>query len=136
MGLGFSGIHHLTLRVRDLDRARWFYGEVLGLEIDQDFPPEPDYPGKLRLRLPDGTRIVLVRPLPGTAADDRFSERRIGLDHVSLSMPGELLEPLVERLRSHGIDTEGARHDELGPRLVSFRDPDNIAWECFEDDQG
>lgn len=109
---------------------------MLGLEIDQDFPPEPDYPGKLRFRLPDGTRIVLVPPLPGTADDDRFSEHRIGLDHISLSLRDEDLDRLVDRLREHGVATEGVQRDAEGPRLVAFRDPDNIPWECFEADQG
>ena len=62
-------IHHITLNVSDLERARAFYEGVLGLRVDQDFPGE-----KVRLRL-DGTatRLVLVLPLPGTPAGDRFT---------------------------------------------------------------
>jgi catechol 2,3-dioxygenase-like lactoylglutathione lyase family enzyme len=33
-----SGIHHVTLSVTDLPRARDFYEGVLGFEVDQDFP--------------------------------------------------------------------------------------------------
>ena len=47
-------------------RSRRFYEGVLGLTVDQDFPPEPGYRGKLRLRLADGTRIVLAPPPLGT----------------------------------------------------------------------
>ena len=38
-----TGIHHVTLLVDDIDRAEWFYGEVLGLEKR----PRPtfDFPG-------------------------------------------------------------------------------------------
>jgi glyoxylase I family protein len=134
MGFTFAGVHHITLRVTDLARSRRFYEGVLGLTVDQDFPAEPGYVGKLRLRLPDGTRIVLVPSLPGTPEADRFSEYRIGLDHISLGLPGAELERLVAVLREAGIATRGIQRDAMGPGLVCFRDPDNIAWECFQDD--
>jgi glyoxylase I family protein len=134
MGFTFSGVHHITLNVTDLTRSRRFYENVLGLTVDQDFPPEPGYRGKLRLRLADGTRIVLVSPLPGTPDADQFSEYRVGLDHISLGIPGAELERLVGALREAGIQTGGIQRDALGPALVCFRDPDNIAWECFQDD--
>jgi glyoxylase I family protein len=134
MGFTFAGVHHITLNVTDLTRSREFYEGVLGLAVDQDFPPEPGYRGKLRLRLTDGTRIVLVPPLPGTPDGDRFSEYRIGLDHISLGVPGDELERLAGALRRAGVQTSGIQHDALGPALVCFRDPDNIAWECFQDD--
>lgn len=127
-------VHHLTLNVSDPNTSRRFYEGVLGLEVDQDFPPEPGHPGKLRVRLADGTRIVLVPPLPGTPEGDRFDERRVGLDHISVGMAASELEPLVAALRAAGIATEGIKRDKLGPGVVCFRDPDNIAWECFEDD--
>ncbi len=134
MGFTLGGIHHITLNVTDLARSRRFYEGVLGLTVDQDFPPEPGYRGKLRLRLADGTRIVLVPPPPGTSDADRFSEYRIGLDHISLGIPGVQMEGLAAALRKAGIQTSGIQHAALGPALVCFRDPDNIAWECFQAD--
>jgi glyoxylase I family protein len=123
-----TGFHHITLRVRDLSRARAFYEGVLGLAVDQDFPGE-----KLRLRIGDGDRLVLRPPLPGTAAGDRFSERRIGLDHVAIGVASRAeLDQLVQVLREHGVNADLHR-DPLGPALVSFRDPDNIQWEFFEE---
>jgi catechol 2,3-dioxygenase-like lactoylglutathione lyase family enzyme len=56
-------IHHITLNVSDLERARAFYEGVLGLRVDRDFPGE-----KVRLRL-DG------RP-PGWYWCPRFQVRR------------------------------------------------------------
>lgn len=134
MGFTFASVHHITLRVTDLARSRRFYQGVLGLTVDQDFPPEPGYSGKLRVRLADGTRIVLVPPLPGTPDADRFSEYRVGLDHISVGIPGAELDRLVDALRAAGISTKGIQRDALGPGLVCFRDPDNIAWECFQAD--
>jgi catechol 2,3-dioxygenase-like lactoylglutathione lyase family enzyme len=128
VGIEIDGVHHITLRVSDLERSRSFYAGVLGLVADQDFPDE-----KLRFRLGAYTRLVLLPSLPGTPAEDRFSARRVGLDHVSLGVgsPAEL-ERLVTVLRRAGVRTDGVRHDSLGPGVVNFRDPDGIAWELFE----
>jgi hypothetical protein len=40
----------------------------------------------------------------------------------------------VDALRKARVQTSGIQRDALGPALVCFRDPDNIAWECFQDD--
>jgi hypothetical protein len=42
------------------------------------------------------------------------------------------MERLVAVLRANGIATEGIVADPLEPGVVSFRDPDNIAREFFE----
>jgi catechol-2,3-dioxygenase len=76
-----TGFHHVTLNVTDLSRAHTFYEGVLGLKVDQDFPGE-----KLRLRIGETDRLVLRPPLPGTPSGDRFSEQRIGLDHLAIGV--------------------------------------------------
>ena len=121
--------HHVTLRVSDLDRARTFYEGVLGLTVDQDFPGE-----KLRLRLGGTTtRLVLVPPLPETPAGDRFTERRIGLDHVAIGVPVGEVGRLARVLDEAGVPNSGVKADPLGPAMITFRDPDNIQWEFFEE---
>ena len=122
-----TGFHHVTLRVTDLSRARAFYEGVLGLEVDQDFPGE-----KLRLRIGKTDRLVLHPPLPDTLSGDRFSEQRIGLDHLAIGVSSfQELERLAEVLRRNGVAAD-LHHDPLGPAIVTFRDPDNIQWELFE----
>jgi glyoxylase I family protein len=122
-----TGIHHISLRVTDLPGARAFYEGVLGLTVDQDLPGE-----KLRLRTGETGRLVLRPPLPGTPAGDRFSERRVGLDHLAIGVSGRAeLEQLAEVLLRHGVAAD-LHHDPVGPAVVSFRDPDNIQWEFFE----
>jgi glyoxylase I family protein len=121
--------HHITLRVRDLPKARDFYEGVLGLTVDQDFPGE-----KLRLRL-DGTttRLVLVPPLPGTPDGDRFTERRIGLDHLALGVPAGDVARLAKLLDDAGVPNSGIKADPLGPAMITLRDPDHFQWEFFEE---
>lgn len=46
------------------------------------------------------------------------------------------LERLVDVLRAAGVATQGIQYDALGPGVVCFRDPDNIAWEFFEQPSG
>jgi catechol 2,3-dioxygenase-like lactoylglutathione lyase family enzyme len=121
--------HHITLRVSDLERARAFYEGVLGLAVDQDFPGE-----KLRFRLSGtSTRLVLVPPLPGTPPDDRFTERRIGLDHVAIGVPAGEVARLARSLDEAAIPNSGVKADPLGPAMITFRDPDNVQWEFFEE---
>jgi catechol 2,3-dioxygenase-like lactoylglutathione lyase family enzyme len=122
-------VHHITLNVSDLDRARAFYAGTLGLTVDQDFPGE-----KLRFRL-DGTatRLVLVPALPGTPAGDRFSEQRIGLDHIALGVPTGAVARYAVLLDEAGVPNSGVKADPMGPAMITFRDPDNIQWELFEE---
>ena len=120
-----ESIHHVTLRVSDLERSRRFYADVLGFDVEvlED-----------RLRFTVGpSRVVLRAPLDGTPDDDRFSERRIGLDHLSFGVEErQSLERLVERLGDSGVATVGI---EVNPdpktEFVAFRDPDNIQLEFF-----
>ena len=124
-----TGFHHITLNVTDLARSRAFYEGLLGLRVDQDFPGE-----KLRLRLPDAsTRLVLRPALPGTPAGDRFSEHRIGLDHIAIGATREEVSRLTEKLHAVGLAADLHRNRGSEDVMVTFRDPDNIQWEFFEE---
>jgi glyoxylase I family protein len=122
-----TGFHHVTLNVTDLPRARAFYEGILGFEVVQDFPGR-----KLSLRVGTSrSRLVLHRP-PGAVDADRFSEYRIGLDHVAFGASRADLDRLAAALSASGI-TSDLHHDPLGPAVLTFRDPDNIQLEFFED---
>jgi glyoxylase I family protein len=129
-----GGLHHITLRVSDLDRSRAFYSALPEFVLDQDFPDLK----KLRYRIGDTRmRLVLCAPLPGTPQGDRFDERRIGLDHIAVGVRGgrESLDQLEIVLRRIGADTDGVKLDRAGElAMITFRDPDNVQWEFFQDD--
>lgn len=126
------GFHHVTLRVTDLDRSRAFYSALPEFELDQDFPDL----GKLRFRIGQSrVRLVLCQPLPGTP-DGQFDEHRIGLDHLAIGVTGghAALEALETALLAVGATTSGAHLDRAGEQaLITFRDPDNVQWEFFEE---
>lgn len=126
-----TGLHHITLNVSDLERSRRFYQALPGFVIDQDFPGE-----KVRFRVgAEGVRLVLAPPLPGTLAGDRFSERRIGLDHIAVGVASRAeLAALLPVLRELGAQTDGIHMDRAGDAaMITFRDPDNVQWELFEE---
>ena len=136
-----TGVHHICLRVQDQEVSRRWYESVLGFE-SLDLQPTDSQMATWRGRPTSGT-VVMMRagdtyitlqpPLEGTAPDDRFSEYRIGVDHLAFAVQGrEELDVLVDNLEATGAATEGVRtHPVLGKEYVVFRDPDNVQWEAF-----
>jgi glyoxylase I family protein len=121
-----TGLHHITLRVADMDRSKRFYGDVLGFDLQS---PSED----LMFFMVGQTLVALRPPLEGTPQGDRFSEYRIGVDHLAFAVAdrGEL-EKAVEALRAAGVHTEGVELDPtLNKEYVCFRDPDNVQWEFY-----
>ena len=122
------GLNHIILTVADVKRSRAFYGGLLGFDatvIEQD--PDGSF------YFPCGNVLFFVfpsrRPIPG----DRFSEFRIGLDHLSFTAPDkDALHALAGRLTAAGVDTRGVEQfPHTGNWYVAFRDPDNIQLEYW-----
>lgn len=123
-----GAVHHVTLTVTDLQRARDFYTDLLGFQMVMELSPE-------RILLSNGGAILALTLPPDPARaiqDDRFNENRVGLDHASFSVGRR--EELEEAMRL--FDERGVSHGEikdLGPGLgvyvLAFRDPDNIQLE-------
>lgn len=126
MRIETAGIHHVTLRVTDLEASGRFYEGVLGFAVQRLAPD-------IALFQVGPTLIVLRPPLPGTPAGDRFSEHRIGVDHIALAV-GERreLDKVLEALRKGGVPTKGVEREPiLDKDYVCFRDPDNVQWEFY-----
>jgi catechol 2,3-dioxygenase-like lactoylglutathione lyase family enzyme len=125
-------VSHIILTVSDLDRARQFYGDLLGFQI-KDLPD--NIPGLFA-----GTFYFVIGGLDvfflkhdQTAAGDRFSEFRIGLDHLAFTAPDEeFMEAMAEKLKKAGVETKGVQIFPLtGNKYMAFRDPDNIQLEYW-----
>ena len=135
------GIHHITIRVQDPAVSRRWYEEVLGfqfLELPVDERSTSIWKGRpvagqLLATQAGSTFVILVPPLEGTADEDRFSEYRIGMDHLAFAIDDRAeLDELVESLRAAGVHTEGVETDYvLNKEYVAFRDPDNVQWEAY-----
>ena len=123
-----SGLNHVILTIGDTARSRAFYADVLGFAV-QDLV---DDPGGGFYFIAGETWFYCSpsrRPVPG----DRFSEFRIGLDHLSFTAPSrEALDALANRLKAAGVETKGVeRFGPTGNWYVAFRDPDNIQLEYW-----
>jgi glyoxylase I family protein len=136
-----TSLHHVAIRVQDPDRSRAFYENVLGLSF-LEIPVGGDFTkawkgspseGSLLATQAGDTFVILEPPLEGTPDGDRFSERRIGVDHLAFGVEDPAtLEELVELLRAEKVETAGVEHDPvLDKDYVCFRDPDNVQWEFY-----
>jgi glyoxylase I family protein len=125
----FPPLSHVALTVRDLSVSTPWYGALFDAEPVIDEDTEPDYHHTVYM-IGNGTLIGLhqhTKPAPG----EKFSEFRVGLDHVSFGCAnrGEL-EKWALRLDELGVEHGGIKDAAYGSG-VSFRDPDGIALEFF-----
>ena len=125
----FPPLTHVALTVRDLSVSVPWYGALFGVEpvIDEDTEPELHHTVYL---LGNGTLIGLHQHTT-PAPPERFSEYRIGLDHVAFGCASrEELQKWALRLDELGVEHGGVKDASYGSGL-SFRDPDGIALEFF-----
>lgn len=121
------GLDHVVLTVTDKERAKAFYGDLLGFTIQY----EAEYLGGSYYFKVGGVEISLVQH-DRTAPGDRFSEFRVGLDHLSFVAPSlEALHALADKLIAAGVETNGVETWVNGKHYVAFRDPDNIQLEYW-----
>jgi len=122
------GLNHIILTVSDTAQSRAFYGDLLGFDITL-IKQDPD---KSFFFTCGGVQVFFFpsrQPVP----NDRFSEFRIGLDHLSFTAPSrEALQTLANKLIASGVETKGIEQFiHTGNWYVAFRDPDNIQLEYW-----
>lgn len=104
--------------VTDVDRAKAFYVDTLGLHCDMDGSPDAD------------TRFVQVTPT-GSACSFAFG-RGIGSQMEPGSQQGIMAvvadaDAALAQLRAAGVDAQGVDEKQWG-RFVTFADPDGNGW--------
>jgi catechol 2,3-dioxygenase-like lactoylglutathione lyase family enzyme len=103
-------VHHIALRVSDLERATRFYADLLGLPIRARHADENGAARSIWLRAGDAI-LMLERALAGVGPDS-------GSGHL-LAFAVEDLAPWETRLREAGVALDGRTRFTL-----YFRDPD------------
>jgi glyoxylase I family protein len=123
-----TGVNHIVLTVSDVARARAFYRDILECDV-RDIAANPDYGFYFAV----GEVEFYLSPSRTPVPDDRFSEFRVGLDHISFTVPDRAtLDALAVKLMSAGVDTKGVEQfAPTGNYYVAFRDPDNIQLEFW-----
>lgn len=127
--INVGGINHVTLTVSDIHRSLGFYTQVLNFSVAVELSPT-------RIILSNNQLLLVIsEPLDRAAmpANDRFSEHRIGLDHVSFSVENlAAMEQAAAELDQRGIPRGDIRDLSSGGvpiYVMAFRDPDNIQLE-------
>jgi len=109
-----------SFSVRNVDEAKRFYGQTLGLEVSD----VPGMTGVLELHLAGGPRIF-VYPKPDHAP----------ASFTILNFPVDNVERAVDALEERGVrfeiyrdgpvktDSKGIARDPNGPKMAWFKDP-------------
>jgi catechol 2,3-dioxygenase len=122
-----EGVGHVVLKVRDLERARAFYGGVLGLrEVAQ-------FPGRMVFFSAGRNHHDLAVLAVGPEAPSP-PEAAVGLAHVALKI-GDSLDELRRakaELEAAGVPIRGVR-DHLVSQSIYCEDPDGNTVELFVD---
>lgn len=124
----FPPLTHVALTVRDLSVSVPWYQALFDAEPVLDEDTDPDLHHTVYMI---GNTVIGLHQHAKPAPDERFSEFRVGLDHLAFGCADRAeLERWARRL-----DELGVEHGEIKDRSygsgVSFRDPDGIALEFF-----
>ncbi len=124
----FPALTHVAVTVRDLSVSTPWYERLFDVAPVLDEDTDPDFHHTVYLL---GNTLFGLHQHGNPAPDERFSEHRVGLDHIAFGCAnrGEL-EQWAQRLDELGIEHGGIKDATYGSG-VSFRDPDGIALEFF-----
>ena len=110
-------IELIPLAVTDVDRAKAFYGETVGWNVDHDQVVSPEL------------RFVQVTP-PGSACSFCFGT---GLEMMAegssqfIQVVIDDADAALAELRGRGVECQGVDDQPWG-RFVTFEDPDGNRW--------
>jgi catechol 2,3-dioxygenase-like lactoylglutathione lyase family enzyme len=123
--MGFS---HIDLTVSDCERAAVWWQSVLGFTLVHQ--GRNDTFEVKSLVHPSGLAVTVMTH-DGTAKNDAFDERRVGLDHLGFRVSDrDELRRWVTHLDANGVSHTGIIDTGFGPTVV-FRDPDNMQLELY-----
>lgn len=117
-------VGHVVLKMRDLDAARRFYGDVLGMKITdqrEDFG--------VFFRFDDYHHDIAVFKVGEDAAAPERNQ--VGLAHVALLADSlDTVKDWYRKLKAHGV--EGLRTQDHGvTKSVYFKDPEGNELEIY-----
>lgn len=123
---GIRRIHHVTLSVSDVSASIAWYRDVLGFTEDL----HGQYGDLEKARIFAGDIMITFVGHGDRAVAGPFNERRAGLDHLSFGVTDDEIEQWAKHLDAHGV-TWSPIVSGISGRVLSFRDPDNIALEFY-----
>jgi predicted enzyme related to lactoylglutathione lyase len=120
-------LRSLHLGVRNLDESMAFYGEALGLPVEQDSEA-----GLAVVSLSCGTRLLLDQELgERLQVGPHFAG---GAPHVHLHLEVTDVEGVMERLANQGHPVDHSVEQTAGLRIFVTADPDGHNLQIFQGD--
>ena len=121
----------IMLGVKDVDRAKRFYAEGLGCEIDQD------YPGFVRCSLGDGSSMLALYEWEAAAQDAGVSAEGSGFRGVSFHFITDSRDTVNDVMQAAetagGTVVKAAAAAQWGGYFGYFSDPDGYLWKVTTD---
>jgi uncharacterized protein len=118
----------IMLGVEDVERAKKFYVEGLGCEIDQD------HPGFARLRLGEGSSMLALYEREAAAQEAGVSSEGSGFRGVSFhyitDSRDEVDQAMQAATAAGGTAVKAAAEAEWGGYFGYFSDPDGHLWKA------
>ncbi|PYM12754.1 MAG: hypothetical protein DMD81_23185 [Candidatus Rokuibacteriota bacterium] len=109
MTIEASGIDHIVLHVSDVERARKFYADVLGMTVYRQ--------SDRQVFLHAGTQGVALFKKDGETPLTTGND----LNHLALNVSSGTYESLKSELERHGVTVTGRPGED---HCVYFKDPD------------
>jgi len=123
-----QSLNHYTIKVRDLEKTKDFYSDIVGLTVGER-PPLP-FPGYwLYCGSVPTVHLIGYRAedpvIPDAPSDPAATGR---LDHIAFACDG--LKAMRSNLKDHGIKFDERVLPKLNMTQLFYLDPDGIAVEC------
>lgn len=125
-----SKVHHIAIICSDYKKSKFFYTNILGLEVIQEVYRKERKSYKLDLAL-NGNYVVELFSFPDPPKRPSRPEA-VGLRHLAFATPD--LDACISELSKHQIESEPIRIDEhTGRRFTFIADPDDLPIEFYEE---
>ncbi|ELK46611.1 VOC family protein [Halobacillus sp. ACCC02827] len=114
----YEGIHHVSILITDLDRAKHFYGEVLGFQESKE-RPDFGFPGAW-YQLGE-TQIHLIQHEAGQARRDTTE---IDSRDAHFAVRVHNVEAFIEKMEANDVAMLNKPHNKTEWHQVFISDPD------------
>lgn len=122
-------IHHIAIICSDYERSKYFYTQVLGLQIIREIYREERQSYKLDLAL-NGKYVIELFSFPDPPKRASRPEA-CGLRHLAFAVDN--LDEVMAHCEKHKILAEPVRTDATTEKKFTFiSDPDNLPIEFYE----
>jgi len=122
-----TGIGHVLLRVRDVERSKAFYSGVLGLQVTEEDPEH----GGVFMALEGHAHSIDLFPVTNQDDAPARAPGSLGLGHVAFRVGSEeALRDAYFALEQHGVKVTRAI-DHVSQKSVYFHDPDGNMLEIY-----